>query len=44
MVDFFLVENPVDSIRILLVRDGRGLVYDVDRDPTERRGAEAGGR
>ena len=43
MVDFFLVQNPVDSIRILLVREGRGRVYDVDRDPTEVRGADASG-
>jgi len=40
MVDFFLAENPVDSIRVLLVRDGRGRVYDVDRDPTEARSAD----
>jgi hypothetical protein len=40
MIDFFLAENPVDSIRVLLVREGRGWVYDVDRDPTEVQGVD----
>jgi hypothetical protein len=30
VIESFLAENPPDSIRILLLMDGRGSVYDVD--------------
>ena len=37
MVDYFLVDNPFESIRIFAVGGGTGRVYDIDRDPTELR-------